>query len=416
MYLTIKLKWSDIYIYWAAAIFLYVHLIGFSPFPEVNYGRDVTDTGGGNRLRQIIFLGLFLYTIMMLGVSKLPKFNFLLQNKTLVLLAFWFLLSSFWSDEPGITIRRSVFFLIVCFIPIVLCSIVGFRRFIKINAYILSFFIVFSIVCSLIFSGAVHHGEVFDTALNGAWRGLFSHKNNAAIIASISGFIFLYQYFEENKKFWLFMFLLTLLFLLLTKSKTSIALFLPVVFFTWRLSKGRFIKYFCSFIFALSLVTPLLFLFSFAQLNYFLIENPEMFTGRSAIWQVLLEAISGNYILGLGYGAVWSAGEYSAITNFGLNTSSWVSSISHGHNGYLDIWLSTGIVGLLLFTFLLFKALKNIADVYDISNNEKFMCLSIIFFLVLHNFLESSFTVYYSPGWYFFLLTYCLKFKKKASN
>ena len=84
-----------------------------------------------------------------------------------------------------------------------------------------------------------------------------------------------------------------------------------------------------------------------------------MFTGRSAIWQVLLEAISGNYILGLGYGAVWSAGEYSAITNFGLNTSSWVSSISHGHNGYLDIWLSTGIVGLLLFTFLLFKALFN---------------------------------------------------------
>jgi len=416
MYLTIKLKRSEIYIYWAAAIFLYVHLVGFSPFPEVNYGRDVTDTGGGNRLRQIIFLGLFLFTIMMLSFSKLPKFNFLLQNSSLVLLAFWFLLSSFWSDEPEITIRRAIFFLIVCFIPIVLCSIVGFRRFIKINAQILSVFIVLSIVCSLVFSGAVHRGEVFDTDLNGAWRGLFSHKNNAAIIASISGFIFLYQYFEESKRFWLLLFLLTLFFLLLTKSKTSIALFLPVVFFTWWLSKGLLIKYFCSFMFLLTLVTPLLFIFSFNYLNYFLIDNPELFTGRSAIWQVLLEAISGNYILGLGYGAVWSAGEYSAITNFGFNTTSWVASISHGHNGYLDIWLSVGIVGLLLFTFVLFKVLKNLAGVGDFSSNEKFLCLSILFFLILHNFLESSFTVYYSPGWYFFLLTYCLKFKKKASK
>lgn len=409
-----KVNIPYLYVCTAVAVFIYVQFIGFNFFPSASDGRDVSDTGGGNAIRQLMFIALFIFSICLLSLSKLTKIKFFLKNRLLLLISFWFLISFIWSDQPAITIRRATLFFIVCFIPITLCFLMGFNNFIKVNAKILAFFIVVSIFSCFFISDAIHNGEVLDVALNGAWRGLFGHKNNAAIVAAMSGFIFLYQYLEEKNKVWLFLFFCALFFLFFTKSKTTMSLFIPVILLSWFLSNHRSIKYFWYLIFLLSLIVPLSLLLGFQELNTYLFDNPELFTGRAIIWQVVLEAIADNPIIGLGYGAVWSAGEFSAITEYGINTSAWVSGISHGHNGYLDILLATGVLGLILFTLLLFKTFKKITSEVNNSNNQKFLCLSIIFFLIIHNFLESSFTVYYSHGWYFFLLVYCLKFKKAS--
>jgi O-antigen ligase len=412
MNLALKLKLPDFYILSAMSLFLFLQLIGLEPFPEVNYGRDLTDTGLGNALRQILFLALFLIAIILAGIGRHSRTHLIFDNKLILFLATWFLMSFLWSDESAITIRRAILFLIVCIVPIALCSAIGFRNFIKTNAKVLAVFMSISILSCLLINGAIHRGEVLDEALNGAWRGVFGHKNNAAIIAAMSGFIFLYQFLEERRKTWLILFCMAVFFLFLTKSKTTMSLFIPILIFSWFLSNHGSIKYYWLVISLISLVVPVSFLIGFDEVNSYLIDNPELFTGRGVIWQVLLEAISDNPIFGLGYGSVWAAGEFSAITDYGVNTSAWVANISHGHNGYLDLWVTSGIVGVVLFAMLLFKTFKEICYVPGHSTNDRFLCLSILMFLILHNFLESSFAVYSNPGWYFFLFAYCLKFKK----
>jgi exopolysaccharide production protein ExoQ len=393
-------------------IFLYLQLIGLNPLPEVNYGTVLSETGVGNIIRQLLFICLLAAAFKFIGFNKGSIYYLYYNNKALFALVFIAALSFFWSLEPGATLRRSFLLFIVCAIPVMLAVKIGFNNFVKINASILSVLIFLSFISCFFISGTVHRGEVLDESLNGSWRGFFGHKNSSAIIAAISSFIFLYMFLEERKKYWVFMLLISVFFLLMTQSKTTISLFLPILLISFFLSRHGAIKYSILFVLAISLVVPISFFTGYDEINSFLIDNPELFTGRATIWQVMLEAIPDRPLAGFGYGAVWSAGEYSAIADYGINTSAWVGTVSHGHNGYLDLWVSCGLFALSSLIFILIASYRDVCHASKYTANHRFLCISIFVFLMFHNFLESSFVVYSSPGWYFFIFAYCVKFQE----
>ncbi len=65
----------------------------------------------------------------------------------------------------------------------------------------------------------------------------------------------------------------------------------------------------------------------------------------------MLQEITKRPILGYGFHAFWGRGLSGEATNIALSTG-WV--LAHSHNGFLDIWLDLGAVGLglVLLTFL----------------------------------------------------------------
>jgi exopolysaccharide production protein ExoQ len=100
------------------------------------------------------------------------------------------------------------------------------------------------------------------------------------------------------------------------------------------------------------------------------------FTGRTEIWAGLIPEAAQNPVLGVGFGSFWTAEKEAE------------HRIGEAHNGYLDLRLEQGFVGvvlvMLVFITSALKALQNPARDWG--------CLLLCFIViaVMHNISESS--------------------------
>jgi exopolysaccharide production protein ExoQ len=103
------------------------------------------------------------------------------------------------------------------------------------------------------------------------------------------------------------------------------------------------------------------------------------FTGRTEIWELLVPIAAKHPILGLGYGGFW------------INSPLPWPGLNEGHNGYLDVVLELGVVGLLLLgMFLAYfyaAARRGLTQDFDMAAFN----ISFLVMAVIHNCTESSF-------------------------
>jgi O-antigen ligase len=88
----------------------------------------------------------------------------------------------------------------------------------------------------------------------------------------------------------------------------------------------------------------------------------DTFTGRTYIWNPVLDKIWERPLLGYGYGAFWEGWEgESAYVLLVMTMTQWLSNAGslpdHSHNGFLDLWLDLGLLGLSVFAVGVFLAL-----------------------------------------------------------
>jgi O-antigen ligase len=76
-------------------------------------------------------------------------------------------------------------------------------------------------------------------------------------------------------------------------------------------------------------------------------------TGRTTIWQSVMAAIFKRPLLGYGYMAFWQ--QSSGRVNSVFLENRW--SVAGSHNGFLEVWLSLGAIGLALVLFTFVRAL-----------------------------------------------------------
>jgi O-antigen ligase len=69
------------------------------------------------------------------------------------------------------------------------------------------------------------------------------------------------------------------------------------------------------------------------------------FTGRNEIWRFALDHIAERPIIGFGYQAFWGTSE---LLNSWTFLQSWGLRASDAHNGFLNVAVMTGLVGLVL--------------------------------------------------------------------
>jgi O-antigen ligase len=124
------------------------------------------------------------------------------------------------------------------------------------------------------------------------------------------------------------------------------------------------------------------------------------FTGRVPLWQELIKMGGRTPLLGCGFSSFWldidRVGEIWRRVKQTPNTA---------HNGYIEIFLDLGIVGLLTLLLLLVQTYKNIIGSYE-DNPElgklKLVLFAMIFF---HNFTESTYGKPSTLLWLLFLLS-----------
>ena len=120
-------------------------------------------------------------------------------------------------------------------------------------------------------------------------------------------------------------------------------------------------------------------------------------SGRTDLWSDLMAIAADSPILGVGYGSFWIGNTHNL-----WDRHFWKPA--QGHNGYIDVYLELGIVGLFLLGGVLVSSYKRIMRLF--IDHFEMAVLRFVWLLVIliHNFTESSFLRGTVDMWFIFLL------------
>jgi O-antigen ligase len=119
----------------------------------------------------------------------------------------------------------------------------------------------------------------------------------------------------------------------------------------------------------------------FDVLMYALGKDPTL-TGRTRIWSSLLTSVMKKPILGYGYTAFWGGlqGESASVV------LSEHGAIGYAENGVLELWLELGIVGVVLYMLVFFRAIRDAAYCFMRKPSPAVMWyISVLFFIAVSN-------------------------------
>lgn len=393
----------------AFAAFLLLVFIGLSPFavrdPNVLVNGETIAAGEGDLLRQICYLVVFL-TILAVSVQREGFRVFDAVPVMLALLLVWCGISALWSAEPEITIRRVGLEVVVVLSVMLSVHNLGVERCLRILRLVLAIVLIVNWISIPILPQAVHLPNETDPSIVGDWRGLYFHKNITGAVCAVSAMLFLYYAIRDKSRADWALLAGTIGFLIMTRSKSSMGL-LPlavgaaaVYYWAWRRAMDRAI-------FAVAIVLVALLFTIMAATNYETIarifSDPQAFTGRTAIWQAEIAFIHDHALLGSGFGSFADTGALSPLHAY--VGASWVDAVSHGHNGYLQLTVTLGFVGLVLA--MIAVILTPAAAFWRIDNMDRLLkafMFALFVFFVFHNLTESDFLESDGASWVVFLL------------
>lgn len=140
--------------------------------------------------------------------------------------------------------------------------------------------------------------------------------------------------------------------------------------------------------------------FNVYRLSYILYGDSS-FTGRTVIWEFADWEIARRPLLGWGYQSFWLVGPDGPAI---VDAPGWVKTMPHAHNGYKDAMLELGYIGLALLLTFIFTTLHAVGRVADRSFAHAWLVLSIALFVIVSNFLETTWMRAFDFMWVVFLI------------
>jgi O-antigen ligase len=262
----------------------------------------------------------------------------------------WFLpatalMSFLWSDFPSWSLAKGITTLQTSYFGLYMASRFSLKQQLQMLAWVLGITAVFSLLFTLAFPGAAIEAG----ANAGAWRGPFVQKNVLARIVVLGAIVFLLLALDSCRhRYWLWGgFGLCVLLILLTGSKTALLLFLLIVILLPLYKALRWRDTIVvPLIITLILVGGSLALVVTGNWENILLglgRDPTL-SGRTNLWELAIEKISERPWLGYGYQGFWQEGGGSEVI---WKTEGYKPP--HAHNGYINITLDLGLIGLCLF-------------------------------------------------------------------
>jgi O-antigen ligase len=263
-------------------------------------------------------------------------------------------LSIFWSIYWEVSLYR--WLILVC--TVIAGGYIGLRYGVREIVRLLSVFGLYILLLSLVVILFMPKFGVMNYyIIQGAWKGIFWHKNHMGMIAAFVNVLFfinlVYSFQAEGKRdlFWGSLYLFSLFFLYQTDSVaayfTTIFLhgliFLAILFLKFK-DKLRPAHY-LAFIAAVAFAAFVLYLnidFLFGAFN----RNASL-TGRIPMWGHLFDTYFRTHpILGYGFNAFWYIEPYRVEMALAVG---YPDQIVIADNGFIDILINTGYLGLGLF-------------------------------------------------------------------
>jgi len=360
------------------------------------------DQSGSSSFKQLFWVTIFIYSTILYFIFN-GQFEKSKALYTFIFLMIYCFLSLLWSDEALLSFKRFLLQIIVILSLIFSLAIVSDEE--KIHRVIYLFFLfllVYNVFFILFFSQ-----YAFDS--DGTLTGIYKGKNYLGFVSVIAFIVSYSMYnilkYEKSiyKKTVIFSTLSWFVILLLSMSKTCISIAFLFYLFWFVKNKQRsridmlLIIAILFFVISFYLILPII-SFSFqGDFGYYfeLIFGRIDLTGRGEIWALSFSAIEENFYFGNGYGAYWGVGNIPLAFDI---RDSYLRFINQSHNGYLDLYLQIGFIGLIIFSLLLYFFVR--------SNYGKlpFYLKYIFIFSLIHNFTESSLLRDTHFVWFFLLI------------
>jgi exopolysaccharide production protein ExoQ len=401
-------SWFDQVVFLAFLLLVFVGLKPFMPPPpEVDAFGAQGMTGSGDVLRQIGYILVFV-AILIAAVRKRGWLALAEIPVPLLLLMLWCFVSTLWAVEPGVAVRRAGLATIVLFCACLSVRSLPPARALALWRGVLLVILLVNLVSIRFIAEAVHQAGEADPALVGNWRGLYGHKNIAGAVGAMTALLFLFAPRRApvwpKKLFDLAVAGLAVFFVVGSHSKSSlglmvVALLCAIVYkLAWQRGIDRSITV-TAVLAALVAGATILIADEAALAKFF--SDPTEFTGRTEIWKAEIAYFFDHPLLGAGFGSFADTGAVSPLRNY---ASAWVTAASHGHNGYLQILVTLGGVGIVLaFAALIVQPAYSFWRRDDNLSVKAGLFALFVFFLA-HNMMESDFLEADGTAWVAYLL------------
>lgn len=363
-----------------------------------------SSVSSGDPIRQIIFISFGLLGIVGYAVKARAQFRPSgWVPKCAAAFGLWIFLSLTWSDDPALTLRRLTVITMMVLGTVWISRRYSVDEIPRFVVFSTSTYLAIGIVTEFIlgtfkpflaryrFSGTMHPNE----------QGV----NCAILLLSITAI-------AESTRRWSSLRLagacVALAFLLLTKSRTSIAgaIVALVVFWYFKSRKSRRAV---TAVFLISICATLA-LSAFAspaeQVDSIILmgreqSNAGILTGRNLIWNDVLPYYLEHPFVGYGYETFWSPARIEAMAD-----RLGPGGAPLGHSTYFDLLLDLGPVGLVLGCGCLGLAFyQSISRLREGPTSGKMLCIMIFTFFAIHELAESSLMY---PGLSQFVFLWCL--------
>ena len=348
-------------------------------------GVSATETMTGQIVQAAVWalacsLMLRCYRRLMEGTIRL-SFTALLVGCTL--------LSALWSQDSSITLRKSLFLTLTTAYGIYFArrfSIPQQLRLICVGGLTIT---SFSILLAVVFPQYGRDHDVHE----GVWVGAFTQKNVCAReVLFILACLLAYNP-ATNVMRWCRRLAVASSLLLIagTQSKTAYLMSLLVLGLTPALNLiRRSSRELMAAALFLALAVVALLIASMNSLLPYAVEvlgRDSTMTGRTEIWQAVMLAITKHPLLGYGFSAFWLSlkGESANI----ILALRW--AVPAAHNGFLEVWLQLGAVGVLLFcTGFLQAARRAVSNFRTGADPYSHWPMSVLLLTIVYNLDESS--------------------------
>lgn len=362
-------------------------------------GGDASSNLEGSPINLIVNGSLFLLTLAVLNRRGFKWGQFAIANKALIAIFGFFLFSALWSQFPIPTVKRLVQeFGCVLIAPILLTE----------KDPAASLRVVFVRVSYVLFPLSVvfirffpHIGRVV-SEVSGSHMlcGVADHKNSLGQLAMVFCLVLLWDLMESRRgevaprtklQHWARLLNLGMGFYLLIISSSATAMMcfvlgLGMLLIGKRLARMQNAKR----VFVASVFSFLCLLF--VEQMYGLSTRISVAMGRGAglsgrtqIWEKIMEKNT-HQLVGAGFRGFWESSEGESVWQE-LGTNRLLSS----HNGYLEIYLQGGLLG--LFLLLAFMLSTGLNAVDKLVRGKSFGRLALMFWpvLLIYNATESAF-------------------------
>ena len=365
----------------------------------------------GNPMDRIISFGLIVLAIGILTSRSFRWADFLAKNTTLAIFVGFALISVCWSDYPFVTFKRWIRDLGNYLVILIALSddhpFEAIRMVLRRVCYLL---IPLSIVLIKYYSYMGIHYSSYTGEKE--YVGVGTSKNMLGVVCLVSGLFFFWdtvtrwsKHIHRRTKQVLLVnavfMAITLWLLNLSNSATSRVclalgcLVIAGVHTAWCRRHPTFLKALIPGAFSIYVILALAFDIN-GQLAPAVGRDPTLHD-RTKIWQFLL-GMHTNPVIGTGYESFWLGPRLQWFWE-----RSGLGAINEAHNGYLDVYLTLGLIGVSLLILFLIASYSTICKRLASSPALASLGLAVWTVLVFYNMSEAAFQV--GLPWMMLLMT-----------